>query len=205
MKDLWNWENCKEKIRSLRGRLGFPNTSILKFLGYSLHLEDGKIYDNIRKTFFPPDSPKCRNLPNIYHILSIYAKANTTRETSKLVTSKQLSGGKYCYVAVERAKLSIQKTFGSKPDMLWKAAKLLGGFKIKFSYGDCSVKIYPLPLIPIIIILTGEDTEFPASVELFFDESISNYLDLEQAGILTEITTERLRDACEALEKRLVL
>jgi len=86
-----------------------------------------------------------------------------------------------------------------KPEKLCEAAKLLGGYKIKFNYGDCPIKIYPLPLIPIIIILTGEDQEFPASVELFFDESINNYLDLEQAGILAEITAERLKDAYEIL------
>jgi len=85
---------------------------------------------------------------------------------------------------------TIQKTFGTKPEKLCEAAKLLGGYKIRFHYGDCSIKVYPLPLIPIIIILTGEDQEFSASVELFFDESINNYLDLEQAGVLAEITTK---------------
>ena len=199
MRELWNWEKCKEKIRSLKGKLGFPDMPMLKFLGYILNLEDGKIYDNLKKITFPPDSPQCKNLPNIYHILSTYAKAKPTTETHKLITSKQLSGGKYCHVAVERAKQTIRKTFGMKPEKLCEAAKLLGGYKIKFNYGDCPIKIYPLPLIPIIIILTGEDQEFPASVELFFDESINNYLDLEQAGILAEITAERLKDAYEIL------
>ena len=199
MRELWNWEKCKEKIRSLKGRLGFPGTPTLKFLGYTLNIENGKIYDNLKKITFPPDSPKCKNLPNIYHILSTYAKAKPTTETHKLITSKQLSGGKYCHVAVERAKQTIRKTFGMKPEKLCEAAKLLGGYKIKFNYGDCPIKVYSLPLIPIIIILTGEDEEFPASVELFFDESINNYLDLEQAGILAEITAERLKDAYEIL------
>jgi len=200
MRELWNWEKCKITIRSLRGRLGFPDSPTLKFLGYTLHLEDGRIYDNLRGTIFLPDSPKCKNLPNIYHILSAYAKAKLVTETYELVTSKQLSGGKYCNVAVERAKQTIRKIFGSKPEMLCESAKLLGGFKIKFSYGDCSVKVHPLPLIPIIIVLTGEDSEFPASVELFFDKSIDNYLDLEQAGILAEVTAERLGDAYEFLK-----
>ncbi|MHA1581367.1 MAG: DUF3786 domain-containing protein [Candidatus Baldrarchaeia archaeon] len=106
---------------------------------------------------FSPDSPKCKNLPNIYHILSTYAKAKSTTETHKLITSKQLSGGKYCHVAVEQAKQAIRKTFGMKTEKLCEAAKFLGGYKIKFHYGDRSVKVYSLPLIPIIIILTGED------------------------------------------------
>ena len=60
MRELWNWEKCKEKIRSLKGRLGFPDMPMLKFLEYTLNLEDGKIYDNLKKITFPPDSLKCK-------------------------------------------------------------------------------------------------------------------------------------------------
>ncbi|MHA1581366.1 MAG: hypothetical protein ACTSYM_02495 [Candidatus Baldrarchaeia archaeon] len=35
-RELWNWEKCKEKIRSLKGRFGFLDMPVLKFLGYTL-------------------------------------------------------------------------------------------------------------------------------------------------------------------------
>jgi hypothetical protein len=48
-KGRWYWKNCKDNIRSLKGRLGFPNCPNLHFLGLSLSLKDGSIYDEIRK------------------------------------------------------------------------------------------------------------------------------------------------------------
>lgn len=112
--------------------------------------------------------------PGIYFILSGYAKAEPVPETSKLVSFRQLPGGAAYHKAfLGRVVLSIQRVFGSKPRMLVEAAKLLGGSEA--NYGDCSVKVYSLPLVPITVILWGESPEFPASANMLFDASISHY------------------------------
>jgi hypothetical protein len=46
-KNIWTWEKTREKILTLRGQLGFPDSSVLKFLRFSLSLEDGSIYDEL--------------------------------------------------------------------------------------------------------------------------------------------------------------
>jgi hypothetical protein len=192
MEELWNWKKCKAKIRSLKGRLGFSDKPVLRFLKLSLYLEDGSAYDDLANYAL---EQKHRTLPYIYCILSSYADAEPAPETSNLVTSKQLQGGQYCNVAVERAKSSIQNVFGSMSKLLVKSAKVLGGSEVNFSYGDHSVRINSLPLVPLTIVLTEQDSEFPASAQIFFDESISHYLALEQIGMLSELTAERLKQA----------
>jgi hypothetical protein len=54
-------------------------------------------------------------------------------------------------VFTQRVAKPLERTFGSDVSMLYKAASLLGGQKL--NYGNCSVKIYSLPLVPIIIVM----------------------------------------------------
>lgn len=186
--EIWNWEKCKDKIRTLRGRLGFPDASVLKFLGLSLPLEDGRIHDDLRKIFYS------RIEPSVYCILSGYADAQPMPETHRLVSFAQLRGGRsYQSVFVQRAAKPIERVFGSKVSMLYQAAKLLGGEKL--DYGDCSVKLYSLPLVPITIVLRVETSEFPASANILFNSSANNYLSTEQLVMLSELTSARLRHA----------
>jgi len=92
--------------------------------------------------------------------------------------------------------------FGSRSKLLVECTELLGGTKANFSYGDQSVRINSLPLVPLTIVLSEEDSEFPASAQIFFDESIAHYLALEQVGMLSELTAERLKQAYEWLDKK---
>jgi len=199
MRELWNWERCKVKIRSLRGRLGFSEDPVLKFLGLELHLEDGSVHDALTNL---PLKQEYRTFSDIYCILSCYADAKPTPITSNLVTSKQLQGGRYCNVMVGRAKSSIQNVFGSRSALLVESAKLLGGSEVDLGYGDHSVEINTLPLVRLTIVLSEEDAELPASVQVFFDESITNYLELEQVGMLSELTANRLKKAYQSLHKK---
>jgi hypothetical protein len=192
---LWNWERCKTKIRSLRGRLGFKESSTLRFLGLSLSLEDGMIHDDLRNRPFPEVTA------SIYCILSGYAEAEPVPEALKLVSFRQLPGGHAYHKAfLGRAVLSIQRVFGPKPRMLVEAAKLLGGSEV--DYGECSVRVNSLPLVPITVVLWAESQEFPASANMLFDSSISHYLTTEQVAMLSQLTSARLRHAHEVLDKQ---
>jgi hypothetical protein len=117
--EIWNWEKCKNKIRTLRGRLGFPDAPSLKFLGLSLSLEDGRIHDDLRQTFYS------RIGPSVYCILSGYADAQPVPESRRLISFAQLWGGRsYKSTFTQRAAKPIERIFGSKVSMLYQAAKL---------------------------------------------------------------------------------
>ena len=128
--EFWNWERCKTKIRSLKGRLGFKESSTLRFLGLSLSLEDGSFHDDLRNRHF------LEVTPSIYCILSGYAETEPVPEVLKLISFRQLPGGQaYNKAFLGRAVLSVQRVFGPKPRMLVEAAKLLGGSEV--NYGEC--------------------------------------------------------------------
>ena len=93
----------------------------------------------------------------------------------------------------------IQRVFGSKPEILIKAGKLLGGSEV--DYGECSVRVHSLPFVPITVILWIAGSEFSGSANMLFDATISHYLTTEQVAILSELTSKRLRHACEVLNK----
>jgi hypothetical protein len=188
--ETWNWEKCKSKIKMLKGRLGFQEAPVLKFLGLSLSLEDGRLHDDLRQTFYS------RIEPSVYCILSGYADAQLMSESPRLVSFAQLRGGRsYQSAFAQRVIKPVENVFGSKVDGLHQAAKLLGGEKL--TYGDCSVKIYSLPLVPITIVLWTETSEFPASANILFNSSANNYLSTEQLAMLSELTSARLRHAYE--------
>ncbi len=46
------------------------------------------------------------------------------------------------------------------------------------SYGDASVRLYPLPRVPVTIILWLQDEEYPARAGLFFDSTVDFQLSL---------------------------
>ena len=191
-KEIWTWTKCKDRITSLRGRLGFADSPSLKFLKLTLSIETGQIQDEIRNKPVPEIEP------SVYCILSGYADSQPASETHNLISYSQLPGGVgYNNAFIRRAVQPIERTFGSDAESLWKAAKLLDSEEL--SHGDCSLKIRALPLVPIVIILQSATSEFPASGTMLFDSSASTYLSTEQLAMLGELTSARLRHAHEAI------
>jgi len=190
--DVWTWEKCRNSLKTLQGRLGFPNTSTLSFLQLSLSLETGEILDEIRHKPYPEIKP------NIYCILSGYAQAKPTTETQKLISFSHLPGGAaYKTAFIRRAVQPIERTFGDHAHRLWTAAKIFDSERL--SYSDHSVKIRALPLAPITIILYESTSEFAASANMLFDSTISNYLTTEQIAMLGQLTSLRLAHVNEAI------
>jgi len=179
----------------LRGQLGFSVSSSLKFLGVSVSLEDGLVFDELRNLPFPEVAP------SLYCILSGYAEAKLVPETFKLISFRQLPGGHAYYGAfVQRAVQPIERVFGSRTEMLVEVAKLFGGSRM--GLGDYSVKIYSLPFVPVHVVLWSKSPEFPVSANMLFDSSISHYLTTEQIAMLGEFTSFRLRHGYEVLSAK---
>lgn len=187
--ELWSWRFCGEKISTLRGRLGFENSSTLNFLKFKLSLETGEIFDELNGKKISEHAKKA-----IYCILYGYAEARQVPETSTLTSFRYLSGGRmYFSVYRQRVLNLILRFFSENPHKLVEAAEILDGTKLELA--DYSIKVKALPLIPIIIVLREATGELPASANVFYDSSVVNYLSTEQTVMLTELTIKRLRDA----------
>jgi hypothetical protein len=49
----------------------------------------------------------------------------------------------------------------------------------RLNYGDCSVRLFPLPRIPVVLILWSADDEFPTRLDLLLDTSCEHHLPLD--------------------------
>lgn len=185
------WGRYADEIRSLSGRLGFRKDS-LEFLAYSMELEFGRIFDKLKGECV--ENPRACAM--LYIMLSHYAKSDPVQKVGKLIRFRDLPGG-YAYEGAftKRAVVPIAQIFGSEPNKLVEAARVLDGIEAK--YGDSSVEIPALPTVPITYVL-WKSNEFPASSTVLLDASASHYLPTEDIAVLGEITTMRLARALDA-------
>lgn len=172
-----------QKLRKLTKSRGNFN-----FLGFTLNLKTGTLIDKLSSTqsnYFTE-----WHLQILKTLLDHYSNAEIIPLTGKLVKFKDVPGG-YAYEGAfeKRAIHPIAQFFGERPDEMLKAAEKIGG--LKGNVGDASFIIEPLKGILLTYILWKSD-EFPASSNILYDESASNYLPTEDLAVLGEVTTSRL-------------
>ncbi len=190
--DLWVWQNCQGAVKSLSGRLGFPNGDHLRVLGYKLDLTNGSIRDSISGELLDEFKRADRLTTNtLFYVLSAYAESQEKQPTGKLISSKQFRGAQFTGRDTMGERHRVSRYF-KDPSLLEKAVDALDGSRIKFPYGDVALRLNLLPYIPLTIVLDLGDEEFPAEARLFYDETVENYLDSEQTYFLTSITVSRL-------------
>jgi len=194
--ELWTWEQCKSKVRSLPGRNGYADEPVLRMLGYDLDTESGNIVDSLNGEPVEPESITYRSRSHtIFYVLSAYSDALDTEPTGKPITSKQMRGNHFVCRGYTGETVSLVNYFSTDPEALVKAAEILGGEQADFPVGDVAVSIPALPKVPITIALSLADEEFPAEARIYFDETVESYLDSEQTYFLTHLMVSRLIEA----------
>ena len=149
------------------GRLGFPTGDQLEFLGYELDLNNGSIRDTLTGETVDISQRAERSATNaIFYVLSAYSESTETRPTGKLISSRQFRGTRFTKRDTFGERGRIIERF-KKPARLETAAQVLGGSKVDFPYGDVAVNLDLLPFIPLTIVLTVDDGEFPADFRIF--------------------------------------
>lgn len=194
-RSVWSWSKVKERVLSLRGRLGFEYSDNLRFLKLRLSLSDGRVYDEFT------GEHRADIEPLVYYLLHEYAKAEKDyREIGKLIAFKDLYGGPhYMEPFRNRVLRPVERIFGSHPEILIESAEALGGEQVEL--GDAAARIRALPRIPVIVVVWAGDEEFPPSSNVYFDASITNYYTAEEATVLCEVVVKRLKDALRHLGK----
>jgi hypothetical protein len=188
--DRWTWEKSKEKILTLPGRLGFPQGSVLRFLGLEVNFNDGSITDI---TISQPFDPK---IEYIFFLLTRYAEADDIPLTGNLISYKQISGGRVYFPVFEgRVVKPIEKHLGLNPNLFKKAAQQLYGTQTNL--GDLAYIIPAFPRVPITYALWMADEEFSPRVKVFLDSTAGSYLDAEALTHLGSLTSLRLLSAAK--------
>jgi Domain of unknown function (DUF3786) len=84
----------------------------------------------------------------------------------------------------------IAERYGRNPEAFESRARELGAVPV--AYGDKGMRFFPFQRIPVGYILWKEDDEFPASVSVLFDKSITRWFTLDMIFTLVLVLTERL-------------
>ncbi len=124
-------------------------------------------------------------------LLHYVAQAKGTPLSNQLISFKELSDAAgYFPTFYQRAIKPLVNYFGNEPNQLLEMAELISGRKA--DYGDVSVTVNPLRMVPLTLVLWKGDAEFSPEGTIMFDRTITDYLPNEDIIILCQNTSWRL-------------
>jgi hypothetical protein len=130
-------------------------------------------------------------------ILHYFLQAKGTPLSNNLITYKELQEGAAYYPSFfKRAIKPLMDYFGNMPDRIIPLSEELGG--IKTDHGDASVIIPAFARVPVSLVLWKGDDEFPPNANILFDNTILDYLPVEDVNILCQTIVWRLVKALKS-------
>jgi len=123
-------------------------------------------------------------------LLHYVTQAKGTPLSGQLISFKELAEAGYFPTFYARAIKPLVTYFGKEPERLLEVAGLLGGRRADF--GDVSVTVNALSLVPLTLVLWKGDAEFPPEATIMFDRTITDYLPTEDIIYLCQNTSWRL-------------
>lgn len=104
-------------------------------------------------------------------VLCYLSSAKEIPPTGRLIRPVDVKGGHRFSVGTHVLPLdAVAKNYSEDPDGFLRKGKMFGAEVLR-GYGDASIRLYPLPRVPVTMVLWLEDEEFPAKVDLFFDST----------------------------------
>lgn len=169
--------DCKPEDVSQRAKVTFDRVSglyVLKSFGLDIFVSpmEKKIVSNSLVGDILLHKLSC------FSILSILCYLNNAQEvslTAKLVRPEDTGGGQIYSKGSHVLPLDkIAYKYGNDVEGFLLRGIELGGEQLK--YGDASLRLFPFPRTPIVIILWKSDEEFPARADLLFDSTCDLHL-----------------------------
>ena len=120
----------------------------------------------------------------ILHYINGALSSKGARTTGQWISFQDIPDGRFYLGAfVKRAKDPLIKIFGSNPKTLVEiSSKAYEASPTDF--GDFSVMLKPLPLVPMALVLWEGDEDFPPEGNILFDENISKIFSAEDVSWL---------------------
>jgi hypothetical protein len=111
-------------------------------------------------------------------VLWYFSSAKDIPFTESLVKPTDVKGGQRFSTGTHVLPLDdIARRYARDPEGFVKQGKKYGA-EIIAGFGDVAIRLYPLPRVPVTILLWVEDEEFPPRVDLFFDSTCDFQLSL---------------------------
>ena len=108
-------------------------------------------------------------------VLWYLAQAQVISPSDNLMSPRELPGGLIFSQGSHALPLDeLAAKYGADTPAFLKKGISLGG--AHSNHGDASIKLYPLPKIPVLLILRSRNEEFPANAVLLLDTACRQYL-----------------------------
>lgn len=122
-------------------------------------------------------------------ILRYLIHAKKISESGRLIKPTELPGGDFFQFGTHVLPLEdFAERFDNDPQIFIEKGTQLGGRRQ--SYGDASIKLYPFPNFPIILIIWSGDAEFPSKASLLLDENCSVHMPIDIIWSIAMMTME---------------
>lgn len=106
------------------------------------------------------------------------ALAKDVSPTGRLINPVNMKDGQLFFRGSHVLPLDrVAEKYGADEDGFLRRGKELEGERLE--YGDASLRLYPLPRVPVALILWTADEEFPARADLLFDSSVEIQLPID--------------------------
>ena len=124
-------------------------------------------------------------------LLSYLINAQDLPLAGKLVGADSLPGGQFFFRGLHCLPTEkLEKAFGDRPEVLHQASARFGAEQCEF--GDASIRLNVLPLIPLTIVIWRRDEEFDARASVLFDQTAASQLPLDALLTAANLTVDAL-------------
>jgi hypothetical protein len=131
----------------------------------------------------------------ILHYLG-WGAASQPPGSGRLVSFQQLAGASFYEPTYrKRGPARIARRFGADVPAFLRACRALGWTEEKMGDASCGGQV--LPFVRCLAVLHRGDEEFPAEVNLLFNDGISQLLPLEDVAVLAGLVATRLGRAAQ--------
>jgi hypothetical protein len=168
--------------------LSSPQRYIVTLLNaeYVVNLSDRNIFS---AQSCPPQEP-AEFLEQLC-ILAYLINAQDLPPTGKLVGANSLPGGQFFFRGLHCLPTEkLEKAFGDRPEVLHQVSARFGAEQCEF--GDASIRLNVLPLIPLTIVIWRRDEEFDARASILFDQTTASQLPLDALLTAVNLTVDAL-------------
>ena len=188
-----HWEDLRSRSREqILGRDGVRVPADSK--GYEVEfLNSVCLVDPVAELIAELSPNPERELPEAFQILLIrYLVAeNGGPLEGKEVSEKDFPGGVTFFQGPHTLNVApIVQLYGRDPEAFESRGRDLAAIPVP--HGDKAMRFLPFPLMPVTYVLWKEDEEFPASVSVLFDKSITRWFELDMIFTLVLVLTERI-------------
>lgn len=114
-------------------------------------------------------------------VLSYIINGAGMQPSGKWVPFRELKNGKTWYrLFGQRCEKPIKRVADTYPDLFEDMIRIFSGKQVESHYAaDISLVLHPLPKVPVLICYAKPDDHFESSLNIFFDETAEDNLNIE--------------------------